>query len=132
MPAIKYVEESQAAGAAKEAYAQIKGQFRVSKIPNTFKVMANKPEFLKALLAMDDAVFKDDKLDSKTKHLIAVAVSAASGCQYCLHAHSAIAQLLGATNEEVAEAVTVAAVMGAYNNVNKAMGMQNDIVPKKR
>jgi len=130
MPAIKYVEEDQAAGLAKEAYAQIKRQFGVSKIPNTFKIMANKPEFLKALLAMDEAVFKNDKLDSKTKHLIAAAVSAASGCQYCLHAHSAIAQLLGATNEEVAEAITVAAVMGAYNNVNKAMGMQNDILPK--
>jgi alkylhydroperoxidase/carboxymuconolactone decarboxylase family protein YurZ len=36
----------------------------------------------------------------------------------------------GATNEEIAEAITVASVMGAYNNFNKAIGMENDITPE--
>jgi len=130
MSAIKYVEEDQPSGQVKELFEQIKKQFGISSVPNVFKAMANKPAFLKALLAMDEAVFAPDKLDAKTKHLIAIAVSAVNGCEYCLYAHTAIAQMVGATNEEIAEALSVVALMSAYNNFNNALGMENDILPK--
>lgn len=129
MPAIGYIDEDGASEEVRELYEQIREQFGVPQVPNTFRAMAHKPAFLRALLAMDEAVFSEGSIESKTKHLIAVAVSAASGCEYCLHAHSAIAQMLGASEEEVAEAMSVAAVMGAYNNFNKALGMEKDITP---
>jgi AhpD family alkylhydroperoxidase len=91
--------------------------------------MAHKPSFLNALLAMDEAVFADDTLDAKTKRLIAIAVSAASGCEYCVLAHTTVAKGLGASDEQVAEALSVAGVMGAYNNINKATGLESDILP---
>ena len=129
MPAIGYVEEDGAPEEVTDLYEQIREQFGVQEVPNTFRAMAHNPAFLRALLAMDEAVFSEGEIEEKTKHLMAVAVSAASGCQYCLHAHSAIAQMLGASEGEVAEAMSVAAVMGAYNNFNKALGMENDITP---
>jgi AhpD family alkylhydroperoxidase len=130
MPAIRLVETLEdAPDEVRELFDRIKKMFGIREIPATFQAMANKPAFLKVLLDMDEAVFADDCLDAKTKHLIAVAVSAASGCAYCTHAHSAVAQQLGASNEEVAEALAVAAVMGAYNNFNKATGLPLDIKP---
>jgi uncharacterized peroxidase-related enzyme len=129
MPAITQVSPDQASEEVQQLYEQIRKQFGVQEVPNTFQAMANKPAFLKALLAMDEAVFADDQLDGITKHLIATAVSAVAGCEYCVHAHSAVAQMLGASNEQVAEALTVAAVMGAYNNFNKALGLETDIKP---
>ena len=129
MPAIGYVEEDGAPEEVTDLYEQIREQFGVQEVPNTFRAMAHNPAFLRALLAMDEAVFSEGEIEEKTKHLMAAAVSAASGCQYCLHAHSAIAQMLGASEGEVAEAMSVAAVMGAYNNFNKALGMENDITP---
>lgn len=129
MSALGDVPEKDADERVEALYNRIREQFGVDEVPNTFRTMAHKPEFLETLLDMDKAVFEPDLLDSKTKHLIAVAVSAAGGCSYCVHAHSAIAQMLGASEEEVAEAMTVAAVMGAYNNFNKAMGLDLDITP---
>jgi len=129
MATLKLVKEEQAQGEAKEAFEQVKKQFGVKTVPNTFRQMAHKPKFLKALLAMDEVVFADDALDGMTKHLIAVAVSAASGCEYCVLAHVTVAKSLGASDEQVAEALSVAGVMGAYNNFNKATALENDIVP---
>jgi uncharacterized peroxidase-related enzyme len=131
MPAIKPVNESELTDEVSALFERIKKQFGIPTVPNTFKAMATKPAFLKAVLDMDEAVFAADKLDAKTKHLIAAAVSASSGCDYCLHAHSAIAQMFGASNEEVAEALSVAALMGAYNNFNKAFGLTLDIKPRQ-
>lgn len=130
MPALNYQEEQEATGDKQEVLNKVKEQFGLSTVPNTFKAMAHKPAFLNALLDMDKAVFDEGALDSKSKHLMAVAVSAVAGCEYCLHAHAAIAEQMGASEEEVAEAMSVAAVMGAYNNFNKALGMENDITPE--
>jgi AhpD family alkylhydroperoxidase len=129
MATVTLVDEEQAQGEAKEAFDELKEAMGISKVPNTFRQMAQKPKFLKTLLAMDSVVYADDTLDAKTKHLMAVAVSAAMGCEYCVYAHAALAQKLGASEEQVAEALTVAAVNGAFNNFNKATGLEKDILP---
>jgi AhpD family alkylhydroperoxidase len=130
MATLTLVKEDEAQDKAAETFEQVKEHFGVSSVPNTFRQMAHKPKFLKALLDMDEVVFADDALDSKTKHLMAIAVSAAAGCEYCVFAHTTVAKGLGASDDEVAESLSVAAVMGAYNNFNKATGLENDIVPQ--
>lgn len=130
MSTLKLVKESDAQGEVAEAFEQVKEHFGVPNVPNTFRQMAHKPKFLKSLLEMDKVVFADDALDSKTKHLMAVAVSAVAGCEYCVLAHTAVAKGLGASDEEVAESLSVAAVMGAYNNFNKATALEKDILPQ--
>jgi AhpD family alkylhydroperoxidase len=54
--------------------------------------------------------FSESVLDAKTKALIGVAVSAQIPCNYCVWADTNTAKQAGATDEEIAEAVGVAAV----------------------
>ena len=62
-------------------------------------------------------VFADGALDTKTKQLIAVAVAHVTQCPFCIEGHTRAALRKGASEEELMEAVWVAAEMragGAY------------------
>jgi AhpD family alkylhydroperoxidase len=50
------------------------------------------------------------KLDGKTKELIGLAVSAQIPCEYCVYFHTEAARLNGASEEEIREAVGMAAI----------------------
>ena len=65
------------------------------------------------------------KLDGKTKELIGLAVSAQIPCTYCVYFHTAAAKLNGATEEEVREAVAMAAISRHWSTVLN--GMQVDL-----
>jgi AhpD family alkylhydroperoxidase len=64
------------------------------------------------------------KLDGKTKELIGLAVSAQIPCHYCVYFHTAAARLNGATDQEIREAVGMAAITRHWSTVLN--GMQVD------
>ena len=64
------------------------------------------------------------KLDGKTKELIGLAVAAQVPCHYCVYFHTAAAKLNGATDEELREAVAMAAITRHWSTVLN--GMQVD------
>ncbi len=71
-----------------------------------------------------NAVFKAGALSEKTKQLIALGVSHITQCAYCIKEHTSNAKQKGATNEEMMEAIWVAAEMcagGAYAHGSIAM-----------
>jgi len=59
------------------------------------------------------AVFADGALDARTKQLLAVAVAHVTQCPYCIRAHAKAARRAGASDEQIMEAVWVAAEMAA-------------------
>jgi AhpD family alkylhydroperoxidase len=61
------------------------------------------------------------KLDSKTKQLIGLAVSAQIPCAYCIYFHTAVAKANGATDEEIREAVAMAAITRHWSTVLNGM-----------
>ena len=61
-------------------------------------------------------------LNSKTRELIALAVSAQIPCQYCVYAHAKMARKAGATEAEVREAVATAANVRMWSTVLNGMG----------
>jgi AhpD family alkylhydroperoxidase len=69
------------------------------------------PETIKGYGAMAGAGQKTNQLDAKTRELIAVAV--ALRCDGCITVHTDAARKLGATEEEVAEALGVAVNVNA-------------------
>lgn len=75
------------------------------------KALAPRPQ--EAFKAFSDAVFADGALSRKTKELIAVAVAHVTQCPYCIHGHTASALKAGASEEEIMEAIWVAAEMRA-------------------
>jgi AhpD family alkylhydroperoxidase len=65
------------------------------------------------------------KLDGKTKELLGLAVAAQIPCEYCVYFHTAAARANGATDEEVREAVAMAAIVRHWSTVLN--GMQVDL-----
>ena len=77
-----------------------------------------------AFLAFSKQVFAEGALDQKTKQLIAVAVAHVTQCPYCIQGHTKAALRKGATEEELMEAIWVAAEMragGAYAHATIAL-----------
>ena len=82
--------------------------------PEMSKKRANlAPDQVKAFRNFSKVVFQEGALDEKTKQIIAVAVAHVTQCPYCIKGHTKQAKQKGATNEEVMEAIWVAAEMRA-------------------
>lgn len=83
MPAIKMIEEDEAAGDVKQVYGDIKSTLGIDFVPNMYKLMAPNPRYLEANWDKVKAVMVEDgELDRLTKEVIAVAVSATNSCDY--------------------------------------------------
>jgi len=65
-------------------------------------------------------------LNGKTKELIGLAVAAQIPCEYCVYFHTAAAKANGATDEEVREAVAMAAITRHWSTVLNGMNMDYD------
>ena len=75
------------------------------------------PKQLEAFRQFSAAAFAEGELDARTKQLIAVAVAHVTQCPYCIEGHTRLASRRGATDEQIMEAIWVAAEMragGAY------------------
>ncbi len=66
-----------------------------------------------AFEAFSHQVFAEGALPTKTKQLIAVAVAHVTQCPYCIRGHTKAALRHGATEQELMEAIWVAAEMRA-------------------
>lgn len=71
------------------------------------------PESMQALIEVNDKVFQEGALTTKTKEMIAIAVAHATGCAFCIDIHTKNAMREGASEEEIAEAILVGVAMKA-------------------
>ncbi len=71
--------------------------------PNLFRVAAQSPAALEALVSLFGAVGKG-RLDARTRESVALAVSEFDACDYCLSAHSALGKRAGLDDEDLAKA----------------------------
>jgi AhpD family alkylhydroperoxidase len=71
------------------------------------------PEMDAAFKAFGQKVFAEGALPAKTKQIIAVAVAHVTQCPYCIKGHTKAALQHGATEQELMEAIWVAAEMRA-------------------
>lgn len=60
--------------------------------------------------SMRDFQLAETKIPNKYKELIGIAVSGATRCRYCVLFHTEAARMAGATDEEIAEAASMAGV----------------------
>lgn len=70
------------------------------------------PEAMKAFASLATAGTASNAIDSKTKELMALAISIATHCDGCIAYHTKMAQQHGATRQEVLETVALAVYMG--------------------
>lgn len=77
------------------------------------KIEASAPAAMKAFWEFDAAALADGAIPVKYKELMACAVAFTTQCPYCIEIHSKKAREAGASDKEMAEAVTIAAALRA-------------------
>ena len=77
------IPEEEATGKVKEIFDDIKASLEIDFVPNLYRVMAPRPDYLEANWNKVKAVMvQPGQLDRLTKEIIAVAVSAVNACDY--------------------------------------------------
>jgi AhpD family alkylhydroperoxidase len=92
------------------------------------------PDIHDAFTAFSERVFLAGALTSKAKQLIAVAVAHVTQCPYCIRGHTKAALRQGATEQEIVEAIWVAAEMragGSYAHSAIALDTMNKVTDKR-
>jgi AhpD family alkylhydroperoxidase len=80
-------------------------------------VEAGAPEAMKAFVAFDKAALAAGAIPAKYKELMAVAVALTTQCPYCIEIHGNRAREAGASDQEIAEVVLVAAALRAGGSI---------------
>jgi len=65
-------------------------------------------------------------LDPLTKEMVFIAVSAANGCDFCVHSHTAAAKAKGMTDAQHADVLAVIGLAGKTNQLVAALGVPAD------
>jgi AhpD family alkylhydroperoxidase len=81
------------------------------------EVRTGAPDVMKGFSAIAQAALKANALDTKTKELIALAISVATRCDGCIGFHAEAAVKQGATRDEIMETMGMAIYMGAGPSV---------------
>ena len=100
----------------REIYDEIKLVRGIQDVSNFWKYLANDPVTLRRTWTSLKEIMGPGALDSLTKELIYIAVSATNNCAYCIRSHSASASSKGMTDAMFGELM---AVVGMANETNK-------------
>lgn len=95
------VDPAVAQGKAQTLLAAVKAKMGV--VPNMMKTMAHAPALLEGYLAFSGALAKGT-LAPAVREQLALAVSQANGCEYCVSAHTYLARPAGVDSEQIAAA----------------------------
>jgi uncharacterized peroxidase-related enzyme len=101
MPRIKAIEPGQATGQARQLLDAVYEKFGM--VPNLARSLANSPAALQGYLAFGEAL-EGGVLSAGLREQIALAVSEANGCGYCVAAHCAIGKSVGLSDSELTDA----------------------------
>ncbi|MGA0377365.1 MAG: carboxymuconolactone decarboxylase family protein [bacterium] len=130
MAHVDLIQYEQASKEVKEVFDDIKNLRKIPDVNNFWKCLANHPPTLKRTWESLKEVMAPGALDSLTKELIYVSVSASNGCEYCIHSHTAAARKQGMTDEMFGELM---AVVGMANETNRLVhGYQVPLDPQFR
>jgi AhpD family alkylhydroperoxidase len=84
------------------------------------------PKATNAFWAYDASALADGTIPKKYKELMAIAVALTTQCGYCIEVHKKAAIAAGATEEEFAETIHVAAVLRAGAAITHGTHLLND------
>ena len=90
------------------------------------------PEMFKKFVEFEEAVYGDETLPSKTKELIAVAVTHVTQCEACMEYHTGKAKRAGATDEEIVAAVFIASELRAGAAIGHHAPSQHEMEQHER
>ena len=98
MSRIKPLSGSNVEPEVQEIYDEIEGAFGM--VPNLFKTYAHFPSLLRANWEKTKILMMGGLLSRPLKEMIAIVVSQANACRYCVVAHGMMLQQLGVSEEQ--------------------------------
>ena len=127
MPTVQMVEYADATSEVRAVYDDIMRVKGIDFVPNFWKTLASHPPLLIDVWCSLRDTMAPGRLDALTKEMIALAVSATNGCEYCTRSHTAAARKLGMDDGMLGELM---AVVGVFNRTNKlADGYRVEVDP---
>ncbi len=130
MATLNLVEYDDAPAEVRAVYDDIMAVRQVDWINNFWKVIANHPPTLKRTWDSIKQVMAPGALDSLTKEMIYIAVSATNGCEYCIRSHTAAARKQGMTDEMLAELLAVVGMANETNSLANGFDVETDEIFK--
>ena len=116
------IEYSDASIEVRKIYDEIKLARGVQDVNNFWKYLANDPVTLRRTWHSLKEIMEPGALDSLTKELIYIAVSATNNCAYCIRSHSASASSKGMTDAMFGELMAVVGM--ANETISSSMGIK--------
>ncbi len=98
MSRIKTLAPASATGKAKNLLDIV--NVKLGMVPNMVRAMANSPAVLEGYLNLSGSLAKG-ALPARTREQLALAISQANRCDYCVAAHSAVGRMVGLTAEQI-------------------------------
>jgi AhpD family alkylhydroperoxidase len=132
---VPLVEESRAIGLVAEIFADIKATKGIDFVPAFWRTLATNPQLLQGIwnqlkrVMHPEACGITSRLDSKTREMLALAVSATNGCSYCVNSHTAALKKLGVDDETLGEVLQVTALFNATNSLAEGYQIEPDVLP---
>lgn len=129
------VSEAEATGKVAAIFADIKATKNIAFVPNMWRVLATNPDHLELVwgrlkaIMHPEACGRASKLDSLTREIIALAVSATNGCSYCVNSHTAAVRKLGLDLEALGEVMAVIGLFNTTNALADGYQIEPDILP---
>lgn len=130
MAIVPYVSEQDATGVVKEVFDDIKSSRNLAEVPNFWRAIAHRPEYLKSEWTKLRTIMESGVIDRKTKEMIAVAVSATNNCDYCINSHTDALRALGADDAEIVELHSIVDFFNGSNAI--ASGLKVEYTPAVR
>lgn len=125
MATLGLIEYDAAGPEVRAVYDDIMATRKTDWINNFWKALAHDPVTLRRTWASVKEIMAPGSLDTLTKEMIYVAVSATNQCGYCIASHTAGARKAGMTDAMFTELL---AVVGMANETNRlASGYQVEI-----
>jgi AhpD family alkylhydroperoxidase len=126
MATTRLIEYADASPAVRAVYDDIRATRKSDFINNFWKAMAVNPEQLKRTWEGLKAVMAPGAIDALTKEFIYIAVSAANGCEYCIHSHTAAARAKGMSEAQYGELIAVIGMAHSTNGLVTTMQVPVD------
>jgi uncharacterized peroxidase-related enzyme len=132
---VKLVEEHQATGKVAAIFADIKQTKNINFVPALWRTIATNPTQLELVwtslktLMHPEAVGRSARLDSQTREIIALAVSATNGCPYCVNSHTAALYKLSMDEETLGEVMAIVGLFNMTNSLANGYQVEPDVRP---
>ena len=126
MAVLRPLSDEEVSAEALAIFTEIRAARQTEFINNFWRVLAHDPALLRATWDRLAVVMGPGTLDPMVKEMIYLAVSAANGCSYCVHSHTAAARAKGMTEAQHGELLSVIAMASQTNALANALQIPVD------